>query len=173
MITVVFYVKFLTVCIGSNNSVNERWPTCSKPHDGYDDVCTYNGENKYRVMGYVYDQNQESLFGAFDLDESDETNSTDTNSVMVQEQCVYKEKKTQEFVNKTVSLLLWNVNGLISKIFDRKFTAFLSTSDFVCLVETFIEIFSYYVFTDRYDVYVPPEGSNYYSRFYYDLNGIS
>jgi hypothetical protein len=37
------------------------------------------------------------------------------------------------------SFLLWNVNGLFTKIRDRDFVSFIRSFDFVCLVETFMD----------------------------------
>jgi hypothetical protein len=39
--------------------------------------------------------------------------------------------------NKSLKFMHWNVNGLMSKIFDHEFVSFISSFHFVCLVETF------------------------------------
>ena len=41
----------------------------------------------------------------------------------------------------TFSFLSWNVNGLLSKLKDNDFVSFVSTFDFVCLLETFADSF--------------------------------
>ena len=46
---------------------------------------------------------------------------------------------TRSFVTKHFSFLTWNVNGLISKLKDHDFVSYVSTFDFICLVETFME----------------------------------
>ena len=44
-------------------------------------------------------------------------------------------------VNKPLSFLQWNVNGLLAKLKDNEFISFVGHFDFVCFVETFMETF--------------------------------
>ena len=39
-------------------------------------------------------------------------------------------------------MLLYNVEGIVSKLKDTSFVSFISCYDFVCLVETFVDTFT-------------------------------
>ena len=56
-----------------------------------------------------------------------------------------------EMINKTFccSFLHWNVNGLLSKIADEEFVTYVSSFDFVCLVETFVDEFQPDIFPEH------------------------
>ena len=50
---------------------------------------------------------------------------------------------------KRLSLLHWNVNGLLTKLKDRELIKYISSFDFVCLVETFVEYLEPSVFSSH------------------------
>ena len=56
---------------------------------------------------------------------------------------------------KPLSFLHWNVQGIVSKLFDADFVSFVSTFDFVFLVETFVEDFCSSSFPNYSSVCVP------------------
>lgn len=47
------------------------------------------------------------------------------------------------------SFLHWNINGIMSKLTDNDFISYVSSFDFVCLVETFVETLSVDVFPNH------------------------
>ena len=57
--------------------------------------------------------------------------------------------------DKSFSFLHWNVQGIFGKLFDADFMSFISTFDFVCLVETFVEEISSTSFPGYKPVCVP------------------
>jgi hypothetical protein len=59
------------------------------------------------------------------------------------------------FDTKNYSFLHWNVNGLLSKLSDHEFIEYISSFDFICLVETFVEHFQSTLFDDHTIVVKP------------------
>jgi hypothetical protein len=53
------------------------------------------------------------------------------------------------------SFLVWNINGLLSKIKDSSFVSFVCEFDFICLVETFVESFDSSLFAG-YSIFCKP-----------------
>ena len=45
------------------------------------------------------------------------------------------------FSNKPFKILLWNINGLLSKLSNKNFTSYVRSFDVICIVETFLERF--------------------------------
>ena len=90
----------------------------------------------------------ESLFGAPTScsDSSDiDSESVDDNKCKQREECVYVNFSNQD----SFTFMHWNVNGLLTKVFDNNFVSFVSSFDFVCLVETFVESFTFHVFPEH------------------------
>ena len=54
-----------------------------------------------------------------------------------------------------LSFLHWNVNGLSSKLHDNDFVSYVSSFDFVCLVETFMDKFEATCFSGHEPGYLP------------------
>ena len=52
------------------------------------------------------------------------------------------------FVKRVCTFLLWNINGLFSKLQDEEFGNFVTSFDFVCLNETFAEYIQPDLFKD-------------------------
>ena len=90
---------------------------------------TSRGQTKDGSLGHVY--YDESLFGAPVSDDSDSDSGFTpyADSVLNDKDGVN---------NKKFTFIHWNVNGLMSKLFDNEFLSFISSFHFVCFVETFV-----------------------------------
>ena len=53
-------------------------------------------------------------------------------------------------------LLAWNVNGIISKLYDTEFIDYLNSFNFVCLTETFVEYFDVTCHFPNHDCFISP-----------------
>lgn len=62
--------------------------------------------------------------------------------------------RVNSYQNK-YSFLHWNVNGLFSKISNNDFVDYVSSFDFICLVETFVEDFNNTLFDDHKEFVKP------------------
>ena len=80
----------------------------------------------------------ESLFGAY-VPDSD-TSSDSTNEPFMRG-CDFDSAtiNSSNNNNKHYTFMHWNINGLQSKLFDHDFISFVTSFDFVCLVETFVQ----------------------------------
>ena len=96
----------------------------------------------------------ESLFGA---PLSDDSSDSATDSREEWETDTERERGSGEGLNNTArrSFLHWNVNGLMTKIYDNDFVNFVLSFDFVCLVETFVESFHFDIFSSH-KVFIQP-----------------
>ena len=62
-----------------------------------------------------------------------------------------------------LSMLLYNVEGIVSKLKDTSFVSFISCYDFVCLVETFVDSFTSTLFPS-FTSFVSPAKKTFPSR---------
>jgi CRISPR/Cas system-associated protein endoribonuclease Cas2 len=90
----------------------------------------------------------ESVFGA-PLSSDSELESDSRSETGFIEEGGESERRGQDFVNKQFSFLHWNINGLLNKLFDSDFVSFVSSFDFVCLVETFLVSLELNVFSNH------------------------
>ena len=64
--------------------------------------------------------------------------------------------KTDHYVNiRPFSFLLWNVNGLFSKLKNADFCSYVSSFDFVCFVETWLDEYDCDIFNEHKPFYDP------------------
>lgn len=102
-----------------------------------------------------HDMLYESVFGAASSDTSDDSSVVgDLSDVRQLPTC----GSQFNFVNnkQSCSFLSWNVNGLMSKLFDQAFVDFVSSFDFVCLVETFVDKLNYDIFNEIFVTFCCP-----------------
>ena len=95
----------------------------------------------------------ESLFGA-PVPESDSSDSASYHSAHSFSDDV-RPNNIRNNKDSLFTFMHWNVNGLQFKIFDSDFLHFVSSFDFVCLVETFVQSIREDVFPD-YTVFCQP-----------------
>ena len=81
----------------------------------------------------------ESLFGAPATDESSNDDVMDALSCTQSISSDLLQENMFTFLN-------WNVNGIMTKVFDNDFILFVSSFHFICLVETFVESLNYNAF---------------------------
>jgi hypothetical protein len=122
---------------GGNVSGDER-PTCSIFSDYVfcqsPEAVSLPHSNLSReqvTQGHVYTFD-ESLFGAPVSDDSDD------DSGFTPPYADYESDKDENEKSKQFLFMHWNVNGLMTKLFDNDFVSFVSSFHFVCLVETFV-----------------------------------
>jgi hypothetical protein len=107
--------------------------------DGHADGFGY--ENSHLLCDRNYEPFRESLFGAPGLSDS----SSDNDESIVHGNNTYAPVNRGN-KNMPFRFMLWNVNGLIPKIFDNDFVSFCTSFDFVCFVETFTFSFDIDIF---------------------------
>ena len=78
-----------------------------------------------------------------------EHNNNSSNDVTVSATAFCITSNDVDVNKKRFSFLSWNVNGLLSKIYDTECIGFVTSFDFICLVETFLENFSFDVFPNH------------------------
>ena len=91
----------------------------------------------------------ESLFGAPDSDTSDTMSNSSTVPDSNPDDNINNNKE------KMFTFMVWNINGLQFKMFDKEFLHFVSSFDFVCLVETFMQTVRDDIFPD-FNVFCVP-----------------
>ena len=98
-------------------------------------------------MSLNYDVLTENLFGS-----PDDENDSDVNSVFSASTIIDNEDLPD---NKAFTFLHWNIEGLRQKVFDKDFISFVTSYNFVCLVETFVENLSFNPFCGYETFYAP------------------
>lgn len=119
----------------------------------------YNGKNQMQQKDngeFVFDSMllTESLFGGTGSS-TDESEGNDDDCMENKEKDTHNECDNRDCDNRACTFLLWNVNGIMTKVFDPDFVSFVNKFDVVCFVETFIEFFSLEMFND-FRVFVSP-----------------
>ena len=54
-----------------------------------------------------------------------------------------------------LSFITWNVDGILSKLDDSDFISYISSFDFICMVETFVDHFQSSLFPEHTDFCSP------------------
>ena len=117
---------------------------CERSHE----ICSSEGQRQ----GWLFMNYNESLFGAPGTPTESESSSVNDviNNNLNHDDIELEENKKQ------FSFFHWNVDGLYAKLFDDDFVEFVTSFDFVCLVETFMLNFNYDAIFADYDVYFQP-----------------
>ena len=108
----------------------------------------------------------ESIFGACDSEGSEEENSGGNDAVStnisdrVTQTLTYdvglRTNSVRQNNVKSLSIITWNVCGIISKLFDNDFVSFVSSFNIICFVETFVEKLNITGIFNGYEVYCCP-----------------
>ena len=109
---------------------------------------SHNADDVYDDVFINNDILNENLFGAPDDDDENENDDTSIFSAST----IIDENISD---NKCFTFLHWNIEGLKQKIFDKEFISFVTSYNFVCLVETFVETLSFNPFTGYETFYAP------------------